>query len=89
MRRSRWIQVRHTGHNGEARTATAEGANAVLWQHEIDHLDGVLFVDRLVGPLMPMDEVRRRTREMEQRSRRPGSPDRLVSRGPEGETLAL
>ena len=90
VRRSRWIRVRHTASDGQPRTASAQGANAVLWQHEIDHLDGVLFVDRLRGPLIPMDEVRRRRREMEeQRSSRPGLPRRLLSRAKEGQPRVL
>lgn len=32
---------------GETLTFNAEGLLAICFQHEIDHLDGVLFVDRL------------------------------------------
>ena len=28
-------------------TDTVEGFTAVIFQHEIDHLDGVLFIDRM------------------------------------------
>lgn len=36
------------------RTETVRGYTAVIFQHEIDHLDGVLYIDRLVGaPLRP------------------------------------
>ena len=28
----------------------AEGFHAVVFQHEYDHLDGILYTDRLVGP---------------------------------------
>ncbi len=31
----------------ETRNATLEGFEAIVWQHESDHLDGVLFVDRI------------------------------------------
>jgi peptide deformylase len=64
--RNAWVRIGHTSPEGEPLVASAEGANAVLWQHEIDHLDGALYVDRLVGPLLPMDEVRRRRRELEE-----------------------
>ena len=37
----------------------------MLWQHELDHLDGVLYLDRLLGELLPMDEVRRRRKAAE------------------------
>lgn len=60
VRRSRWVKVQHTTAEGELITREAEGPDAILWQHELDHLDGVLYVDRLQGPLLPMDEVRRR-----------------------------
>jgi hypothetical protein len=40
----------------------------VLWQHELDHLDGVLYVDRLLGELMPMDEVRRLRKEADEKT---------------------
>ena len=33
--------------DGAPRTITAEGFEAVILQHEIDHLDGVLFIDRI------------------------------------------
>jgi peptide deformylase len=33
--------------------------DARILQHEIDHLDGVLFVDKLAGPLLPSEEMRR------------------------------
>lgn len=59
VRRNRWIRVEHTAPDGEPLSAEAEGPNAVLWQHELDHLDGELYVDKLLGELLPMDEVRR------------------------------
>jgi len=50
VKRSRRIRVRAQDLDGRAVDATAEGIVARILQHEIDHLDGVLFVDR-VGPL--------------------------------------
>ena len=36
------------------RTETVRGYTVVIFQHELDHLDGVLYIDRLVGaPLRP------------------------------------
>lgn len=44
-----------------------EGFTAVIFQHELDHLDGILFVDRKVlGDLMPKDayyEMRSKEKE--------------------------
>lgn len=34
---------------GESRTITAHGFEAVAIQHEMDHLDGILFLDRIVS----------------------------------------
>ena len=34
--------------HGQARTIVASGFEAVVLQHECDHLDGVLFIDRVV-----------------------------------------
>ncbi len=72
VRRNSWIKVEHDTFEGETITAEAEGYNAILWQHELDHLDGILYVDKLLGELLPMDEVRRRREEMGLHSKRPG-----------------
>jgi peptide deformylase len=44
------IRVRYLDARGEAREVDVEGDRAELLQHEIDHLDGVLAVDRPHGP---------------------------------------
>ena len=41
------VTVRYQDLDGATRTRECTGLEAVCWQHEIDHLDGVLFVDRL------------------------------------------
>lgn len=41
------IQLRYTSLSGELQDITAEGFEAVAIQHEMDHLDGVLFLDRI------------------------------------------
>jgi peptide deformylase len=40
------VRVHYLDRNGEAREVTAEGLTAGTFQHELDHLDGVLFLDR-------------------------------------------
>ena len=45
--RSARVRVRFQDLDGEAREIEAEGLLAIACQHEIDHLDGILFVDRL------------------------------------------
>jgi peptide deformylase len=45
--RPRAITVRYVDENGELRQMEAEGLLATCIQHEMDHLDGVLFVDHV------------------------------------------
>jgi len=45
--RPRAVTVRHLDREGEIRTLEAEGLLATCLQHEIDHLDGVLFLDHI------------------------------------------
>lgn len=45
--RPRAVTVRFEGQDGLRRTIEAEGLMARCLQHEIDHLDGVLFIDRI------------------------------------------
>jgi peptide deformylase len=46
VRRPRRVRVTGLGRQGEPLTFTWEGVRAAVVQHETDHLDGVLFVDR-------------------------------------------
>ena len=45
--RSENVVLRALDLDGNAITTTASGLRAVCFQHEIDHLDGVLFIDRI------------------------------------------
>jgi peptide deformylase len=45
--RSEWVQVRATDEDGLELKLDARGLRARVLQHEMDHLDGVLFIDRL------------------------------------------
>ncbi|MFT3735557.1 MAG: peptide deformylase [Rhodocyclaceae bacterium] len=45
--RSGWIRVRALNEKGETFELEAEGLMAVCIQHEIDHLDGKVFVEHL------------------------------------------
>ncbi len=47
VQRAEQIRVRAVNREGESFTLDAEGLLAVCIQHEIDHLDGKLFVDYL------------------------------------------
>jgi peptide deformylase len=41
------VTVRYLDHDNEVRTIKAEGLLATCIQHEMDHLDGILFIDRI------------------------------------------
>lgn len=54
-----WIKVKALGEKGQKRGFKAEGFYARILQHEIDHLDGVLFTDKTVGKLYTARELDR------------------------------
>ncbi|KFA89851.1 peptide deformylase [Archangium violaceum] len=47
VRRARAVRVEAFNENGEAITLQARGWYARILQHEIDHLDGTLYLDRM------------------------------------------
>lgn len=47
VRRPSRAVIRALNRSGEAFTARAGGLLARCWQHEVDHLDGVLIIDRM------------------------------------------
>jgi peptide deformylase len=49
VERSVEITLRFLDENGEAREMESSGFEAVAIQHEIDHLDGLLFLDRITS----------------------------------------
>ncbi|WP_126426119.1 peptide deformylase [Brevibacillus marinus] len=46
VRRYRWVKLRAQDRNGQPFELEAEDLLARCAQHEIDHLDGILFIDR-------------------------------------------
>jgi peptide deformylase len=56
------VKVRYHDHAGAMREIEAEGLLAACLQHEIDHLDGILFVDHL-SPLKRNMIIRRVAKE--------------------------
>jgi peptide deformylase len=50
VRRSRQVRVAYFDERGQRQVIEAEGDLSELLQHEIDHLDGVLAVNRAVSP---------------------------------------
>lgn len=56
--RAEKVWVEYQDENGKAHTLEAEGYLAVAVQHELDHLDGRLFIDRL--SLMKSKSIKKR-----------------------------
>jgi len=45
--RFKQVRVRYRGYDGKENEILAEGLLAVALQHEIDHLDGILYIDHI------------------------------------------
>ncbi len=62
LERAKSVVVRYRNEAGEAKSIEASGAFSELLQHELDHLDGVLAVDRAIdsNSLCTRDEYERR-----------------------------
>ena len=60
--RHKTISVRYIDESGKIQTKSFTGFQARVFQHEIDHLNGILFVDRMrdMKTLMTADEFKRR-----------------------------
>ena len=50
VERPRKIRVDYLDHEGNPRSLVAEDFLATVFQHELDHLDGVLYVDKIKDP---------------------------------------
>lgn len=48
VRRHKAVTVTAQNSQGVSQTFRAEGLTAIVFQHEIDHLDGVLFIDKVL-----------------------------------------
>jgi peptide deformylase len=59
--RAEWVRVEAQGVEGQPLGLDARGLLARVLQHEMDHLDGVLFIDRL-DPV-ERDRVKRQIRK--------------------------
>lgn len=61
VERARWVLVSGMDETGERVQVEAQDLTARILQHEIDHIDGVLFIDHLPSEIQR--EARRRLRE--------------------------
>jgi peptide deformylase len=59
--RAEWVTLAAQDLEGQPVSITARGLRARVFQHEIDHLDGVLFIDRLEPVLR--DRIKRRIKK--------------------------
>ena len=59
--RAEWVTLEAQDLEGQPVTITARGLRARVFQHEIDHFDGVLFIDRL-EPVV-RDRIKRRIKK--------------------------
>jgi peptide deformylase len=73
--RSEWINVRALGLDGEPFEMELDGLLAVCVQHEMDHLEGKLFVDYLSD--LKRQRIRKRL-EKERKQREPDSAARAL-----------
>jgi len=64
--RPAWVKVRYQDENGARREIEAEGLLSACIQHEIDHLNGVLFVDYL-SPLKRNILLRKLAKEQKEK----------------------
>ncbi len=68
VERARAVTVRYIDETGTQRSLDAEGLEAICVQHELDHLDGILFVDHL-SPLRRNMILKKMVKARKERSR--------------------
>jgi len=61
VKRAEWVRLEAQDPDGQPVSLTARGLRARVFQHEMDHLDGVLFIDRL-DPVT-RDRIKRRIKK--------------------------
>jgi peptide deformylase len=59
--RAEWVRLEGQDLEGQPVSIKARGLAARVFQHEMDHLDGVLFIDRLDA--MTRDRIKRRIKK--------------------------
>lgn len=47
VERHKQVRVRYTDYNGQEQEILGDGLLSVCLQHELDHLDGILYIDRI------------------------------------------
>lgn len=57
LKRPDSIKINYLDEKGDKKTSLFDGFEAQIIQHEIDHLNGILFVDRLLEQKKPLYEL--------------------------------
>jgi peptide deformylase len=57
VKRAMYVKIKSWNRSGESFVLEGEGCLARCIQHEIDHLDGILFVDRMEEPTLYHDQT--------------------------------
>ena len=60
VKRPASIKVKFQDHQGKETTMSFDRLTSRVIQHEIDHLEGVLFTDKIVGPIRTIDKKTRK-----------------------------
>ena len=58
IKRSQKIKIKFLDEKGQAHIQTFNGLDAQIVQHEIDHLNGRLFIDELIKQKKPLFEYK-------------------------------
>lgn len=68
VQRAEKVELRYQDRNGHAMTLHAEGLLAIAVQHEIDHLDGKLFIEKL--PMLKRKKFEKEYKKMRKEHKR-------------------
>ena len=70
VERPKYCEVEYLDYNGESKVLEADGLLATCIQHEMDHLEGILFIDYL--------SKLKKTMIVKKLSKRKNPPDRII-----------
>jgi peptide deformylase len=73
VERAERVLLRATDLDGKELEIHAEGLQAVCFQHEVDHLDGILFIDR-ISRLKRTRYVEKRKKQLRREQEEAGAP---------------
>lgn len=65
IKRPRTIKVRYTEPNGQTTTRVFDGITARVFQHELDHLDGIRYISR--ANKIHLEKARKEAKEVQRR----------------------